>query len=82
MGKQVDANVFNSVTRKCSKAKLLPCVVIVFLSGAWGTCLDFGGFLQCSSTSAPRMGHVCVCDSFLLLPSLPGLVPLWYGDSD
>lgn len=49
---------------------------------AWGTGLDFGCFLQRSSTSAPRMGHVCIRDSLLLFLSLPGLVPLWYGDSD
>lgn len=47
-----------------------------------GTRLDFGGFLQRSSTSAPRMGHVRVRDGFYPFPPFPGRVPLWHGDSD
>lgn len=48
----------------------------------WGTRLDFGRLLQRSSTSATRMGHVRVRDSFHLFPPFPGRVPLWHGDSD
>ena len=52
------------------------------LAGVRGTRVDPGRLLQCSSTSAARMGHVRVRDGFHLFPPLPGRVPLWRGDSD
>lgn len=62
---------------------LLPKPVTVFFpSAVRGPRLDFGCLLQCSSTSAPRLGHVRVRDGFCLFPPLPGRVPLWHGDSD
>lgn len=62
----------------------VPNLSLCFLSpaGVRRTRVDPSRLLQCSSTSVARMGHVCVCDSFRLFPSLPGRVPLWRGDSD
>lgn len=75
---EVDASAFNFPAPGCLRANLCS----LSFSAARGSRLDSGRLLQRPPTSAARMGHVRVRDRLLLLPGLPGPLPLWHGDSD